>query len=474
MQFETIYHVILLVYTALYVFLLLHHSVHFFLSREKGLYALLMCTMASLLAYSWLDIPMFSQTPDPHPQAAVLIRLTYVISCFFCGLWLTLLSKLLQERMKIILAAIWTLTGLALVLSPTRLLFSDSVEAVYNSFGQCWYVKPPFTTLGSIMSAAIVGCVAVALFTVTLGWRKMGWGNRFFLLACWVTFFLMVLDILVFMTIVDLPFLWNIACAFFALGVSLRLSGRHYELTLELEDARDELRQFNEKTVVMQRLSTMGVIVRGIVHDMKNYFSAMGPATELGELMLRRGDVAEANHYFQEIRGSANDAQNYLKRMLAMTEGAERVVREPVNLAALVEQMVRVSGLRIQQSPIQVEVNIPGELTVMTDPRLLQQIMLNLIFNAVKALPAAPARRALSFAAHIEGSMPMLAVEDSGPGLPEWARQRLKETNSGLDVAAKGIGLRQIKENCRLLGVALSYICAPGRGTCFRLVFSSP
>jgi signal transduction histidine kinase len=470
MQFETVYHVALITYTALGLFVLLHHAIHYYSSPEKKLYGLFILTMVVLLIYCWLDIRMFSQTQEPQLHLRWLVSATYALSCLYGILWVTLLQKMLSLDLKRIIRFLWATFGVVIVLLFTRLIYTDEVVVIYNTAGSCFYIKLKSTVVSDIITLIFAGALGLALVKSLVRWGTMGRGDRLYLAASIIAYILAMVDVMVYLQIIDFFFTWTLGCAFFALSTSLRLSGRNYELTQEVEQANRELRLFNEKALQMERLSTMGMIVRGIVHDLKNYFMSVGASAELAEMSLLQEQPADIKSSLQEIQTSANDACNYLSRMVEMAEGAENVKPEPVVLVELAEQVIRVSGLRVQRLEINHHVDIPVDLKVMADARLLTQVLLNLLFNAMKALPPPPANRTVTFRTEPGPGpgMVTLRVEDSGPGLPEHLRQRVIQPEQGLRAAADGIGLFQVAENCRRMGMQMDVVCEPGQGTSFR------
>ena len=123
----------------------------------------------------------------------------------------------------------------------------------------------------------------------------------------------------------------------------------------------------------------------------------------------------------QQAAAQARRASEVLGRL-------RRAVERPDALAALqpvaLDQAVR-NALYLLEPECrrrQVEPALAGEhaLKVLADPVALEQIVHNLLLNALQALEGVPApQRALNVAVHAESGRGVLRVEDSGPGIPE-------------------------------------------------------
>jgi signal transduction histidine kinase len=472
-HFETIHHLLLASYTVVYIVVLLHHVVPLTDRRLRKLHWLFTATIVVMLAYSWVDIYLHRATATIPSQAALVNRLSYVLSCLTCTLWLSLLGQLLAMPLRWILRMAWALLAVVGLLALYPPWFGTEIQPVFNSYSQSWYhslsLRAPLYGISALYTLALV----VTLLKGFLRWRHSPASDRLFLVAAACMVLMIVLDILTYMQLIVFVSTWSLGCVFFGVACSLRLGARALEVSRQLEEAHLELQQFHARALKMQRISSLGMIVRGIVHDLRNFFFVTGQNTELCQLSLAEEKLEEVQESLAAMRHAADEAQAYLRRMLAMTESAKTIELQPTALSPVVRMVVKVCGLQVQQPPIESVVDIPADVTVTTDPRILQQIVLNLTFNAMKALPT-EGRRQLCYRYQVHDGAPCLIVEDSGSGLPPEIAQLLGETRaSSHGFSAKGIGLRLVVEGCEQLGIRLVHSeVAEGPGTRFCLFFS--
>lgn len=109
---------------------------------------------------------------------------------------------------------------------------------------------------------------------------------------------------------------------------------------------------------------------------------------------------------------------------------------------------------------------------VLADPRVLEQVLGNLIDNARKYAKGADDRR-ITVRAEAAGPRVAFAVEDHGPGVPAGERRAIFKPftrgSGAIDTGGAGLGLSLAREWAELFGGSLTYHPHPAGGACFRL-----
>jgi two-component system, OmpR family, sensor histidine kinase TctE len=165
------------------------------------------------------------------------------------------------------------------------------------------------------------------------------------------------------------------------------------------------------------------------------------------------------------IRQLARAANQLLTLARADPAANIAIKNQPVDLSALVGEVVAKFFDRALQSDIDLGVDIkPAH--VLADPSLLDDLLSNLVDNALKYTPA---RGSVTVSAGTHNNRPFLAVEDTGPGIPETERQRVRQRFYRLPNSpghGSGLGLAIVDEIARLYGAQASIGAgADGRGT---------
>jgi two-component system, OmpR family, sensor histidine kinase TctE len=165
------------------------------------------------------------------------------------------------------------------------------------------------------------------------------------------------------------------------------------------------------------------------------------------------------------IRQLAHSANQLL--MLARADPAANVAtkNQAVDLGTIVEEVVAKFFDRALQSNIDLGADV-GPVSIQADPSLLDDLLSNLVDNALKYTPAGGS---VTVSAGVQNRRPYLAVEDTGPGIPEAEHHRVRQRFYRLPNSpghGSGLGLAIVDEIARLYEATVSIGAgANGRGT---------
>jgi two-component system, OmpR family, sensor histidine kinase TctE len=171
------------------------------------------------------------------------------------------------------------------------------------------------------------------------------------------------------------------------------------------------------------------------------------------------------------IRQLAHSANQLLTLARADPAANMAAKNQPVDLQVIVGEVVSKFFDRALQADIDLGVEATP-VTIKADPSLLDDLLSNLIDNALKYTPPGGA---VTASAGLRNGRPFLAVEDTGPGIPEAERQRVRQRFYRLPNSSghgSGLGLAIVDEIAHLYGASLTIGAgASGRGTQVLLQF---
>lgn len=267
------------------------------------------------------------------------------------------------------------------------------------------------------------------------------------------------------------------------------------ERTAQLEETLTQLRQAQQGAIRHERLSALGTMAAGIAHDFNNALTLIHGYSELllgapedngrtdpslTKTVARREIETK---YIRTIMMAARDAARTVSRLRAfhrpVGESAEET-RLAVDINQLVQQAVTLTAPRwrdetqAQGKRVIVRPELGAVRPVLGDPAELREMLTNLIFNAVDALPHGGRigiRTYLETSGNGGGERVCLDVSDDGTGMDETVRRRCLEpffTTKG--DKGTGLGLSGVYGIVQRHGGALDIDSTPGRGTTFRIV----
>ena len=260
-----------------------------------------------------------------------------------------------------------------------------------------------------------------------------------------------------------------------AQGQPLKHVGTIHDIT-ERRQTEDEARQMQERLTHFSRLSTMGEMAAGLAHEINQPLSAITLYAQACQRFIRSpnredGDVMEA---LEQISVQALRAGEVIRRLRNFVKNRE-VKREPVDcnrllddLRTLAETDARLNNVRLR---IEAEPHLP---TVYADPIQLQQVVLNLVRNAIDAMEDVPETQrevVLTTRSLPEGEIEIV-VADHGSGLVPEATEHLFNPFFTTKAGGTGLGLAISRSIVRAHGGRLWH--TPNERTGARFHFTLP
>ncbi len=241
----------------------------------------------------------------------------------------------------------------------------------------------------------------------------------------------------------------------------------------ELEKALRELKATQAQVIQQERLLALGQMASGIAHDFNN---ALTPVLGFSDLLLEKPglleDRAQTTKFLKLLRTSARDAANVVRRLREFYRPLDKNQELPiVDLATIVAQAVSLTEPKWRSqaqgsgTTIRVETNLQPIPPVAADESALREVLTNLIFNSVDAMPAGGL---ITLETITEEGQAVLRVRDTGKGMTEAVRQRCFEPFfSTKGEHGTGLGLAMVYGIVDRHSGRLEVESEPGRGTTF-------
>lgn len=252
----------------------------------------------------------------------------------------------------------------------------------------------------------------------------------------------------------------------------------------ERKRAQAERDQLQKQLQQAQKMEAIGQLTGGIAHDFNNILASVMGYSELAMEQCANYDAPpKLRGYLQEIYRGGERARDLIAQMLAFSRGSKGE-KQVMPLAPLVKEAVKMMRSTIPSS-IDLDVEMENaSLTVLGDPTMLHQVILNLCINARDALEGkgrinvrlglAKNVDAICRSCHgaVVGEFVEIAVEDNGSGISPTVMNRIfdpffttKETGKG-----SGMGLSMVHGIVHEHGGHILVRSAPGQGSEFRVL----
>ncbi len=178
-----------------------------------------------------------------------------------------------------------------------------------------------------------------------------------------------------------------------------------------------ELQKRQDQLVQAQKLSSLGVLTSGIAHQLNNPLNNISTSGQILQEEIVDGNSEFIGKLLSNIDQEVDRARDIVKGLLEFSRERE-FQQNWVNLENLV---IRTTRLISSQLPAGVEIftEIPEELDIYADAQKLQEVLLNLLFNASQAMPDEVGRIIITAVEDKKEKQVEILVKDSGCGIPE-------------------------------------------------------
>jgi C4-dicarboxylate-specific signal transduction histidine kinase len=213
-----------------------------------------------------------------------------------------------------------------------------------------------------------------------------------------------------------------------------------------LQEKDDALQMARTELARVSRLTTLGELTASIAHEVSQPLGAMVASAAAGAnwLAAEPPDIAEARSAFEEIAADGMRARDVIARIRALTKRQALrmelldINRKVLEVVALTEHEVRSHDIVLQT---QLDRAVPR---VAGDRVQLQQVLLNLVLNAIEAMSGVhdrPRELTIVSAQDRPNAAVTVEVRDSGPGLEPERGERVFEPFYTTKAGGLGIGL---------------------------------
>jgi signal transduction histidine kinase len=253
-----------------------------------------------------------------------------------------------------------------------------------------------------------------------------------------------------------------------AAAVLVRLERYRSRMRRTLSRIRAATRRRRARWRSVQRLAELGTLAGGLAHEIKNPLS-----TVLLNLQLLQEDLDPEDPAYGRFCSRLNTVSREASRLREILDdflkfaGKIELRRTEVDLNVLLEELVDFFAPQAQLNHVQLRFKpYAGPLLIRIDPRLIKQTVLNLMINALQAMPGGGE---LILAASAEGDSALIDVIDTGSGIPADEVGKIFHAYYSTKKGGTGLGLAMSQRIIQEHDGQLTVNSEPGKGSDFRV-----
>ena len=211
-----------------------------------------------------------------------------------------------------------------------------------------------------------------------------------------------------------------------------------------LEEADEEMSRLNAQLIQSDKLAALGKMAAGIAHEINNPLAVIGENAGWMKDLLEDESFQESDN-FKEYQAAVEKIENYVERARKITHNMLGFARrmEPhlddVDLNQTIDQIIDFLENHARSNNIEIQTDFQENLPVIaSDQSQLQQVLLNLINNAIDAIEK---NGLIEIVTRQKENFLEIMVKDDGPGIPKEQQNRIFDPFYTTKTSGKGTGL---------------------------------
>jgi len=210
------------------------------------------------------------------------------------------------------------------------------------------------------------------------------------------------------------------------------LAGTFNNLSHELDAYRKKMEDSYRQMLRTEKLTALGRLSAGLAHELRN------PLTSIKVLLQTFNDHKGLTKEDMEILLIAvEQMEDLLARFLRFVKSDEFNLSD-VDVNTIIKQVTHLAQFRIKDQPINISLNLSDLPPIKADRIMLEQALLNLVLNAIEAMPGGGE---LTISSSVEDGKAVVSVKDTGSGMPEDVKDNIFDPFFTTKGDGTGLGL---------------------------------
>ncbi|MCP4690260.1 MAG: PAS domain S-box protein [Desulfobacterales bacterium] len=221
---------------------------------------------------------------------------------------------------------------------------------------------------------------------------------------------------------------------------------------------------------VQDKMASLGRVAAGIAHEIRSPLSGINIYLNTLEKFIARGEREEKiKEIFRHLLSASRKIDSVISRVMDFSKpGQPTFIMMDINQP--VEEALKLSSVTLRKCGIQLEKSLAQDPPrCRLDPQRIEEVVLNLIHNAIDALKGVAREKRIMVKTSVEGADMVVRVLDSGPGVPLDDQRKVFDPFYTTKSDSTGIGLSICHRIITDHGGALNVQTSPWGGADFRV-----
>lgn len=231
--------------------------------------------------------------------------------------------------------------------------------------------------------------------------------------------------------------------------------------------ARDEvIKQKNEELFHSRKLASIGTLASGVAHELNNPLNNIYLSAQVLMKEIKDDSPPMVQETVEDIYSETLRVKRIVNDLLEFAR-SKPPAKGPVDVSVLVVSTLNNRRAHRNPQDIGFEVDVPQGCMVTADPHMLEQVFINLIDNALDAMKDRGGTLRIEVGPRIDTVE--IAIEDTGPGIPETHLQKVFDPFFTTKDKGTGLGLSIVYSIIEKHSGTVQVLSTEGKGTRFTI-----
>lgn len=227
-----------------------------------------------------------------------------------------------------------------------------------------------------------------------------------------------------------------------------------------------ELRERQDHLVQSEKLASIGTLMFGVAHELNNPLSNISTSSQILKEEIEGGDFAYQRELLDQVEAETDRARDVVGSLLEFTRTRDQ---ELFFVRRAVDDTIRLLKAEIPAG-IRISINVADDIELFADRQKIQQVILNLLQNAIDATHGNGEIRVLANRFTDHGDKVEIVVMDDGMGIGKDMLSSIFDPFFTRKADGHGLGLFIVHNIIEEHGGTISVDSNPGKGTSFTIV----
>lgn len=214
-----------------------------------------------------------------------------------------------------------------------------------------------------------------------------------------------------------------------------------HEKVTQYQKAQEALESTQEDLIQAEKMAVLGEVSVGLNHELNQPLLAISAYAENGAKFIQRERYQEAADNLEEIRRICITMDGIISQFKVFAKRDDQ--REKISIKQVIDDALVIVTPRLKRQGVGLNVRIEAnseQISVMANPIQLQQVIINLVTNAVQAMEQSPSAQVeISVEPSTQGLQ--ISVTDNGPGMAQSELDQIFDPYFSTKPKGLGLGL---------------------------------